>query len=362
MAANKICTSYHHSYYCRRIQPYLLRNGTNLFMDKGKCFYTNERLYNFGFQKVTEEIKSKLVYNLFSKVSNKYDIMNDLMSFRLHRCWKDQFIKELDLFLKYQCYNTKKKDINDSINVDPYNTTTNDESMNQNISSDHNEKIKNLNAHKCKILDLAGGTGDIAFRILERYKYFLEKIKIFDNKNNYDRISEEFYKNPLVNIIVCDVNNDMINVGIERAKNLNLNKNITWLVENAEDLKSIEDNSIDIITLSFGIRNFTNISKALSEMYRVLKPGGRLLCLEFSKVECNAINIFYKFYLNNYIPLLGKYIANNEHAYKYLAESIQTFLTPDELSQLMHQTQFKNISYTTMTFGIVAIHSAYKLN
>ncbi|CRG95425.1 ubiE/COQ5 methyltransferase, putative [Plasmodium gallinaceum] len=335
----------------------LFKIEANSFSTKNSHF-NSEKLYNFGFQKVSEEIKSKLVHNLFSSVSNKYDVMNDLMSFLLHRLWKNELVKELDIFLKYYSYNiheickNRKTFLNEEILTEDL--TNNNSDYNENDPESF-EKKKKLNTFcRCKILDLAGGTGDIAFRILEKSKYYL--------KQNNEHFSDNFYQKYIPDIIICDINSDMINVGMKKAKELNYNDNITWLIENAENLKSIEDNSIDIITLSFGIRNFTNISTALKEIYRVLKPGGRFLCLEFSKVNCDALNLFYKFYLNNFIPLLGKLVANNKDSYKYLAESIQTFLTPDELSQLIYQNNFKNISYTTMTMGIVSIHSAYKLN
>ncbi|SOV73669.1 ubiE/COQ5 methyltransferase, putative [Plasmodium sp. gorilla clade G3] len=315
----------------------------------------NERICNFGFQKVSEEIKSRLVYNLFSNVCNKYDIMNDMMSLLVHRFWKDQFVKELDILLKYHSYN-----IQDYVYQHYKDHSWNNEKIqtkNEN-TSDTNSYSNNYNKYSdipnYKILDLAGGTGDIAFRILEKSKFFFKK----NNQSiPFDNISYQQY---LPHIIVCDVNNDMLNVGKKKAATLGYDQNLTWLVQNAENLESVESNSIDVITLSFGIRNFTNIPQALKEIHRVLKPGGRFLCLEFSKVQCHLFNIFYKFYLNNVIPIIGKVIANDMNAYKYLAESIQTFLTPDELAQLFHQANFKNITYTTMTMGIVAIHSAYK--
>ncbi|SOV75300.1 ubiE/COQ5 methyltransferase, putative [Plasmodium reichenowi] len=316
----------------------------------------SERICNFGFQKVSEEIKSRLVYNLFSNVCNKYDIMNDVMSLLIHRFWKDQFVKELDVLLKYHSYN-----IQDYVYQHYKDYSSNNEKIqkkNENIS-DTNVYSNNYSVYSdipnYKILDLAGGTGDIAFRILEKSKFYLKK----NNQSiPFDHIS---YQQFLPHIIVCDVNNDMLNVGKKKATTLGYDQNLTWLVQNAENLESIESNSIDVITLSFGIRNFTNIPQALKEIHRVLKPGGRFLCLEFCKVQCHILNIFYKFYLNNVIPIIGKVVANDMKAYKYLAQSIQTFLTPDELAQLFHQANFKNITYTTMTMGIVSIHSAYKL-
>lgn len=218
------------------------------------------------------------------------------------------------------------------------------------------------NISTCKILDLAGGTGDIAFRILERYKYYLKRMNkgaYFDGEQGNPDL---FYSKFTPEVIVADVNRDMIEVGMKRAKEKNYQRNIKWIIENAENLNSFDDNSVDIVTLSFGIRNFTNIPKSLKEIHRILKPGGRFLCLEFCRVNCSILKPLYNAYLMNFIPLLGKFVASSEDSYKYLAESIQTFLTPDELSQLMHQNSFRNISYSTMTMGIVAIHSAYKIN
>ncbi|SOV10327.1 ubiE/COQ5 methyltransferase, putative [Plasmodium gaboni] len=334
-------------------------------ISKGSHFSTqhghydkNERICNFGFEKVSEEIKSRLVHNLFSNVCNKYDIMNDMMSLLLHRIWKDQFVKELDILLKYHSYKIQDRVYQHYKDYSSKNENKSD--MNSNNSSNNNNSNNNnynifSDIPNYNILDLAGGTGDIAFRILEKSKFFLKK----NNQSiPFDNISYQQY---LPNIIVCDVNNDMLNVGKKKATTLGYDKNLTWIVQNAENLESIESNSIDVITLSFGIRNFTNIPQALKEIHRVLKPGGRFLCLEFSKVQCHIFNIFYKFYLNNVIPIIGKVVANDMHAYKYLAESIQTFLTPHELAQLFHQANFKNITYTTMTIGIVAIHSAYKV-
>ncbi|SBT70650.1 ubiE/COQ5 methyltransferase, putative [Plasmodium malariae] len=423
MKAKKLCDYHNYNHFSKKNNLVsFLRRELKSYSTKGDHFSSNEKLYNFGFQKVTEEIKSKLVHNLFSKVSNKYDLMNDLMSLRLHHCWKNELVKELDLFLKYHSYNMeeemyirKRDTINEDKNIEMgnFHKMWNEEQYSEDPHIREREKYEHGQEkyeqdrekyeqvrekyeqdrekyerdkekyerdkekyekgmekssasqdggkmHSCKILDLAGGTGDIAFRILEKYKYHLKKRKSSNNSYN-EYLSDEMCINYMPNIIVCDINSDMIKVGIEKAKNLNYDKYITWLIENAENLKSFEDNSVDIITLSFGIRNFTNIPKALKEVHRVLKPGGRFLCLEFSKVNCDVINIFYKFYLNNFIPLLGKLVANSEHSYKYLAESIQTFLTPDELSQLMHQCNFRSISYTTLSLGIVAIHSAYKL-
>ncbi|KJP89054.1 hypothetical protein AK88_01347 [Plasmodium fragile] len=389
MKALQFYNSLHGGYLWEKRLGAILRTRVKSFSTGSDSFGTGERLYNFGFKKVTEEIKSKLVYNLFSHVSNKYDLMNDLMSLRLHRCWKDQLVKELDLFLKYHSYKMQEEIHKSEANWVSQNrkgekaafweTAPNEgihfgdgEEGQSGRASRHqgahpSETIdegqeSSANFSTCKILDLAGGTGDIAFRILERYKYYLEKMNqgrcFYGGEDHPDK----FYSRFTPEIIVGDVNKDMMNVGMKRAKEMNYEGNIKWVIQNAENLNSFEDNSIDIVTLSFGIRNFTNIPKSLKEIHRVLKPGGRFLCLEFSKVNCAYLKPIYNAYLMNIIPLLGKIVASSEDSYKYLAESIQTFLTPDELSQLMHQNSFRNISYSTMTMGIVAIHSAYKID
>ncbi|GAW79562.1 ubiquinone biosynthesis methyltransferase [Plasmodium gonderi] len=407
MKGRKFCSYLHSSSFRMEKFGTFLRIELKSLSTQSGSFGSDKRIYNFGFKKVTEEIKSKLVYNLFSHVCNKYDLMNDLMSLRLHRCWKNQLVKELDLFLKYHSYkaqeqfykneentlhaNEKRETKTNSSNIFSYSKgeiENSHENKTEHCSHDYEsvrqneatkEEGKNFaNFSTSRILDLAGGTGDIAFRILEKYEYYLGKTNYradfintskppfvdtcrthFDSGEQY--MSDEFYQKFFPEIIICDVNKDMIEVGKKRAKERNYEKNITWIIENAENLKSIEDNSIDIVTLSFGIRNFTNIPKALNEIYRILKPGGRFLCLEFCRVNCTLLKPFYNIYLMNIIPLLGKIITNSEDSYKYLAESIQTFLTPDELSQLIHQSSFRNISYSTMTMGIVAIHSAYKI-
>lgn len=130
---------------------------------------------------------------------------------------------------------------------------------------------------------------------------------------------------------------------------------------NAEDLKDIPDNSVDLYTVSFGIRNVTNIPKALREANRVLKKGGRFMCLEFSKVQNPLFREFYKQYSFNVIPLLGKVVANDYESYKYLVESIDVFLTQEEFKKLIVEAGFSNVTYTNLTNGIVALHSGFKL-
>jgi len=182
-----------------------------------------------------------------------------------------------------------------------------------------------------KLIDVACGTGDIA-------KIYL------DNVGN----SEKIY--------CVDPNIKMINIGKLKLKKY---KNIKWIVGSAENLK-LPDNSCDYYTISFGLRNTKNLSKALSEAYRVLKPGGRFLSLEFSKIENSNLNFFYKKY-SKLIPLVGKIVVGQKEPYKYLVNSIEKFINQVELLDLMKKNKFQNCSYRNLNNGIVAIHSAWKL-
>lgn len=243
---------------------------------------------NFGFQKVKEEEKEVLVQNVFSKVANKYDMMNDLMSFGLHRKWKDTFINEINSYA-------------------------------------------NMN-----LLDLAGGTGDIAKR--------------FINKGGE-------------RAVVCDLNRKMLDKGksiIGKKINERYAKDIEWVHCRAENIP-YKDNSFDYCTISFGIRNVTYIENVLKEALRILKPGGKFLCLEFSKVDDKTISQVYNFYSFKIIPKVGSLIANSKDSYKYLVESIRQFYTPQELEVMMKNIGYFSVNFKKLFFGIVAIHSGYKI-
>ena len=227
--------------------------------------------------------KTKLVNSVFSKVYRKYDLMNDIMSFGVHRLWKEKFI----------------------------------EWMNPQIHS--------------KLIDVASGTGDIA--------------KLFSKKNN--NTSE---------IICIEPNNEMLEEG---KKNLKKFENIKWKKSQAEQLP-VKDNSFDYYSISYGIRNVTDISKTLKEAYRVLKPGGRFMCLEFSKIDNEMLNFFYKQYSKT-IPLIGKYIIGSSHPYEYLVKSIDEFYTQNQLIELMIDSGFNNTEYRNLSSGISAIHSGWKI-
>ena len=224
-----------------------------------------------------------LVENVFNKVYDKYDLMNDFMSFGIHRIWKKNLLAW-------------------------------------------------MNPSSNKILaDVACGTGDIG-------KLYLD----FTNKEN--------------EIFCIDPNKSMIEKGRNKLKKY---KNIKWMVDSAEKL-SLKENSCDYYTISFGLRNTKSVNKSLSEAYRVLKPGGRYLCLEFSKIQNSNLETIYKYY-SKIIPHIGKAIAGEKEPYEYLTKSIDEFINQNELIELMKKNNFQNCSYRNLSGGIVAIHSGWKI-
>jgi len=227
--------------------------------------------------------KEGLVENVFNKVYDKYDLMNDFMSLGIHRIWKRNLLAWM-----------------------------------------------NPSSNK-KLVDVACGTGDIG-------KLFLDFVNINTE------------------IFCIDPNKDMIEKGREKLKNYD---NINWLIGSAEKLP-LKNNSCDYYTISFGLRNTKNLAKALSEAYRVLKPGGRYLCLEFSKIHNSNLKSFYKYY-SKIIPYIGKAIVGEKEPYEYLTKSIDEFINQDELIDLMVQNNFENCSYRNLSGGIVAIHSGWKI-
>ena len=224
-----------------------------------------------------------LVENVFNKVYDKYDLMNDFMSFGIHRIWKKNLLAW-------------------------------------------------MNPSSGKILaDVACGTGDIG-------KLYLD----FTNKNN--------------EIFCIDPNKSMIEKGKNKLKKY---KNIKWMVDSAEKL-SLKENSCDYYTISFGLRNTKSLNKSLSEAYRVLKPGGRYLCLEFSKIQNSNLEFFYKYY-SKIIPHVGKVIVGEKEPYEYLTKSIDKFINQNELIELMKKNNFQNCSYRNLSGWMVAIHSGWKI-
>ena len=227
--------------------------------------------------------KSNLVNSVFSKVYRKYDLMNDIMSFGIHRIWKEKFIDWM-------------KPTQDA-----------------------------------KLIDVAAGTGDIA--------------KLFSKRNN--NIPE---------ITCIEPNNEMF---LEGKKNLKNYKNVEWIKAKAESLP-VKSNAYDFYSISYGIRNVSDINKTLSEAYRVLKPGGRFMCLEFSKIDNEVLNFFYKNYSKT-IPLLGKYVVGSSKPYNYLIKSINEFYNQKQLLELLVKNGFSNVEYRNLSNGVSAIHSGWKI-
>jgi len=227
--------------------------------------------------------KKGLVQGVFDQVFDKYDLMNDFMSFGIHRLWKKNLINLMNP-----------------------------------------SKNKNL-------IDVACGTGDIG-------KLYLDNTDI----NN--------------NITCIDPNKGMIAKGKKKLINY---KNINWIISEAERLP-IKSDLFDFYTISFGLRNTKDLNKTLSEAYRVLKPGGRFLCLEFSQIQNENLKFIYKQY-SKLIPLIGKYVVGNKEPYEYLLESIEKFVSQDELLDLMSKNKFQKCSYKNLSNGIVSIHSGWKI-
>ncbi len=247
---------------------------------------------HFGFKQVDENQKSSLVKEVFSSVASKYDIMNDFMSAGMHRLWKDKMVKELK-FIPNQSYKT---------------------------------------------IDVAGGTGDVAFRILKKAQQ----------------------QNTKIEIEVADINAEMLSVGKERAVDKNLFSNLNFNCCDGEKLP-YADNSFDYYTIAFGIRNFTNIQNGLNQAFRVLKTGGKFICLEFSQVNNLPLAKLYDLYSFKAIPKIGKLVAGDEDSYQYLVESIRKFPNQENFKQMIEKAGFKNVSYTSLNFGVVAIHIGQKI-
>ena len=245
---------------------------------------------DFGFQKVAAADKQRLINDVFARVARQYDQMNDLMSAGLHRLWKDDFVALLN---------------------PPRGTA------------------------KFDVLDVAGGTGDVAFRIL--------------------KCSGEGTRVTLV-----DASPEMLAQGQRRAEELRLRERMTFAGANAEVL-AFGDRSFDAYTIAFGLRNVTDLDRALKEAYRVLKPGGRFLCLEFSQVELPGLKQLYDLYSFTAIPAMGKVVTGDGQPYRYLVESIRRFPDPAQFAHRIEEAGFGRVRYRSLLGGIVAIHSAWRL-
>lgn len=242
---------------------------------------------HFGYKDVPVEEKQAMVADVFHSVAAKYDVMNDLMSFGVHRLWKRFTI--------------------DMSGARPGN----------------------------KILDLAGGTGDLT-------KKFSKIV------------------GPSGKVVLADINSSMLEVGRERLTNQGYVGNIEYVQANAQHLP-FEDNTFDVITIAFGLRNVTDKDEALRSMFRVLKPGGRLLVLEFSQTNNPLLKKAYDLYSFTALPLMGKIVTNDSESYKYLAESIRMHPDQETLKGMMSDAGFKRVSYHNMTGGMVALHRGIKV-
>ncbi len=248
------------------------------------------RQTHFGARTVDLAAKQGLVDDVFRSVARRYDLMNDLMSGGLHRAWKDALVTAV---------NPPKGD------------------------------------RPFAVIDAAGGTGDIAFRLVAA--------------GGAD-----------TRVTVCDINAEMLAVGRERALERGLDGAVSFIDGNAEALP-FPDKSFDAYTIAFGIRNVPRIERALAEAYRVLKPGARFLCLEFSAVDVPGLDALYDLYSFNVIPALGRTVAGDAEAYRYLVESIRRFPKPQVFAGMISNAGFRRVSFRPLTGGIVALHSGWRL-
>jgi demethylmenaquinone methyltransferase/2-methoxy-6-polyprenyl-1,4-benzoquinol methylase len=246
----------------------------------------NTEQTHFGYQTIEKNKKEQMVAGVFHSVAAKYDIMNDVMSFGIHRLWKRFTL--------------------DSSAVRPGN----------------------------KVLDLAGGTGDLTRKFSEM-------------------VGESGQ------VVLADINDSMIKVGREKLRNLGVVGNIEYVQANAEALP-FADNTFDVVTIAFGLRNVTNKDAALASIFRVLKPGGRLLVLEFSKPQQEWLNKAYDFYSFNILPNMGQLVANDKESYQYLSESIRMHPDQETLKGMMEEAGFEQVNYTNLMGGIVALYKGFK--
>lgn len=286
--------------------------------------YISGQSTHFGFEEVNIKEKEARVRQVFDSVAESYDVMNDVMSGGLHRLWKDHMVYTSKVSVLSRAVRRLQQKQN-------------------NISYD---------GPKLRILDVAGGTGDIAFRLL-------------DNAGCLERSKSS--GEDCVSVTVCDINREMLRVGEGRARRrygneiLDVTKALRFTLGDAQDLKNqFEDDSFDLYTIAFGLRNVTDIDSALAEAYRLLKPGGRFMCLEFSHVPNDSIRAIYDAYSFHIIPALGEYIAKDRSSYQYLVESIRKFSNQQELVARLEQVGFRYVKYSNMNGGIVALHEAWK--
>src|SRR5215217_5804015 len=246
---------------------------------------------HFGEQTVALEDKQDLVNKVFHGVADRYDLMNDLMSFGVHRLWKDAMVADL--------------------------------------------APPRAGSRRYQVLDMAGGTGDIAERIVNASHGYAE-------------------------VVVSDINSDMLRVGAERARSWRYPAQASFVEANAEELP-FESNFFDAYTIAFGIRNVPRIQKALNEAHRVLKRGGRILVLEFSQVDVPGLDAFYKLYSDRLIPPMGKVVTGDAQPYQYFIESIRKFPAPPAFTGMLTQAGFRRAKHTSYTGNVTALFSGWKL-
>lgn len=244
----------------------------------------------FGYENVDPDERQKLVNSVFATVAERYDLMNDLMSGGLHRLWKSDLVSLLA----------------------PPKT-----------------------ALPFWLIDVAGGTGDIAIRVLQR-------------------------GGPLCSAVICDISPEMLDVGRARVGKFDFADRVEFVEGNAEQLP-FADKSFDAFTIAFGIRNVTHIDRALAEAYRVLRPGGRFLCLEFSEVDTPILDRVYDFYSFEVIPRLGDYVTQSGESYRYLVESIRQFPNQEIFAEMIRDAGFSRVAYRNLTGGIAAIHGGWRI-
>ena len=245
---------------------------------------------SFGFREVATAEKQRLVDDVFDAVARRYDLMNDLMSGGVHRLWKDAFVTWL---------------------APPRRSSV-----------------------PFRVLDVAGGTGDIAFRIADRSQS--------------------------ARVTVADINGEMLAVGRQRAEGRPYADRVDFVEANAEDLP-FEDGGYDAVTIAFGIRNVPRIDKALAEAHRVLKPGGRFLCLEFSAVDVAGLDRIYELFSFKVIPAIGDLVVGDGEPYRYLVESIRRFPNQARFAAMIEDAGFSRVSVRNLSGGIAAMHSGWKL-
>ncbi|MBT5331729.1 MAG: bifunctional demethylmenaquinone methyltransferase/2-methoxy-6-polyprenyl-1,4-benzoquinol methylase UbiE [Porticoccaceae bacterium] len=249
---------------------------------------TEEKTTHFGFTEVPESEKVNRVAGVFHSVAAQYDLMNDLMSFGIHRVWKQITIESSGV------------------------------------------------RRGARVLDLAGGTGDLAAAFAKR-------------------VGDEGQ------VVLADINDAMLSVGRDKLADTGSYNRIRWVQADAEKLP-FEDKSFDCVTIAFGLRNVTRKEAALESIYRVLKPGGRLLVLEFSKPLSPALEMIYDRYSFDLLPKMGQWVTGDAESYRYLAESIRKHPDQDTLRSMMETAGFNSVSYTNLTGGVVALHKGFRFD